>query len=399
MSSLPLAGVKVLDLTRVVAGPFATMLLGDYGADIVKVESPQAPDETRNWVPPRLQGESAFFLSFNRNKRSLSLNLKSDEGREIFWKLLQEADVLVENFRPGTMEKLGIDYKAVSERQPRVIYCSISGFGQYGPYWERPGYDLIVFAMSGIMSFTGEAGGQPVRVNLPLCDMSAGLTATIAILAALRHREATGRGQHIDIAMYDVMVSLLTHQAMNYLATGKNPQRAGSAHPNIAPYQAFKARDGHFVVAVGNDKLWADFCGALGRPEWRDDPRYATNERRMANRGALVLELGEVFREADVSHWVERLLGAGVPAAPIQSVDEVVDRDPHVKARGMVREVVLGEDPDAKVKLLANPAKHSGISLDIRIPPPRAGQHTEEILKELGYSTGDIGALRERGVV
>lgn len=399
MSRLPLEGVRVLDLSRVVAGPFATMLLGDYGADIIKVESPQAPDETRNWVPPRLQGESAFFLSFNRNKRALSLNLKSEEGKEIFWGLIERADVLVENFRPGTMGNLGIDYKTVAERQPRIIYCSISGFGQNGPYWQRPGYDLIVFAMSGIMSFTGEQGGQPVRVNLPLCDMSAALTATIAIFAALRHRDLTGHGQHIDIAMYDVMVSLLTHQAMNYLATGKNPERAGSAHPNITPYQAFRASDGYFVVAVGNDKLWADFCKAISRPDWRDNPRYATNERRMGNRDEIVSNLQEVFLQASASHWVERLLGAGVPAAPIQSVAEVVDRDPQVKARDMVREVSLGGEGSSKVRLLANPAKLSDVPLEIRFPPPGVGQHTEEILRELGYSKGMIGTLRDKGVV
>lgn len=399
MPQLPLEGVRVLDLTRVVAGPFATMLLGDYGADIIKIESPQAPDETRTWVPPRLQGESAFFLSFNRNKRSLLLNLKSEEGQEIFWKLVERTDVLVENFRPGIVEKLGIDYKKVSERQPRVIYCSISGFGQSGPYWQRPGYDLIVFAMSGIMSFTGEPDGQPIRVNLPLCDMSAALTATIAILAALRHRDLTGLGQYIDIAMYDVMVSFLTHQAMNYLATGKNPEKAGSAHPNIAPYQAFRASDGYFVVAVGNDKLWAGFCNAVGRPGWCDDPRYSTNERRMANRSELVSALQETFQRGPASHWVEKLLAAGVPAAPIQSVAEVVDQDPHVKARNMVRDVSLGVESNSQVRLLANPAKLSEVPLDIRIPPPGMGQHTEEILAELGYSKEGIAALKDKGVV
>ncbi len=399
MSSLPLAGVKVLDLTRVVAGPFATMWLADYGADVIKIEAPRMPDETRNWVPPKLAGESAFFLSFNRNKRALTLNLKTPEGKEIFWKLVAESDVLVENFRPGTMVDLGLDYAAVSARQPRLVYCSISGFGQDGPYWERPGYDLIVFAMSGIMSFTGDPAGEPVRVNLPMCDMSAALTATVAILATLRQRDQTGCGQRIDISMYDVMVSFLTHQAMNYLATGRDPQRAGSAHPNIAPYQAFRAGDRHFVIAVGNDKLWAGFCNAIDKPEWRNDPRFATNEQRMANRPQLVAELQTIFQRAPAAHWVERLLTAGVPAAPIQSVAEVIDGDPHVKARNMVRSIKLRRETEQTVRLLANPAKLSDASLDVRLPPPRLGEHTAAILGELGYSSAEIERLKGNGIV
>ncbi|MCL4519077.1 MAG: CoA transferase, partial [Thaumarchaeota archaeon] len=307
-----LDGVRILDLSRVMAGPYATMLLGDYGADVIKIEEPDKGDETRFWYPPRIEGESAYFLSANRNKRSIALDLKSEKGLGIFYKLVQRSDVIIQNFRPGVPEKLKIDYESAAKINPKIIYCSISGFGQTGPYKDLPGYDLIVFAMGGIMSFTGEPGGQPVRVNVPLADLGAGLYSVTAILAALRYRDLHGKGQSIDVSMHDVQVSFLTHQAMNYFATGKNPEKAGSMHPNLAPYQAFKASDGYFVLAVGNDKLWTEFCKEVGKPSWATDEKFRTNPDRMKNKQELLPLLFELFATMPVDHWIKVARKAGV---------------------------------------------------------------------------------------
>ncbi|MDG6905467.1 MAG: CoA transferase [Nitrososphaerota archaeon] len=392
-----LDGVRILDLSRVMAGPYATMLLGDYGAEVIKVEEPEKGDETRYWYPPRIDGESAYFLSANRNKRSIALDLKSKEGLEIFHKLVARSDVVIQNFRPGVPEKLKIDYESVSKINPKIIYCSISGFGQTGPYRDLPGYDLIVFAIGGIMSFTGEPGGQPVRVNVPLADLGAGLYSVTAILAALRYRDLHGRGQSIDVSMHDVQVSFLTHQAMNYFATGKNPEKSGSMHPNLAPYQAFRASDGFFVLAVGNDKLWKDFCSEIGNPSLATDPKFKTNPDRMKNKKELLSILGELFATMPAQHWIGIARKAGVPAGPISQVSEVVS-DPHVLYRKMVTEI---ENPRTgkKLKQLGTPVKFSEAQTSIRRAPPGHGEHTREILSEIGYGRQEVEDLARRGVV
>jgi crotonobetainyl-CoA:carnitine CoA-transferase CaiB-like acyl-CoA transferase len=393
----PLEGLKVLDLSRVMAGPYATMLLGDYGAEIIKIEDREKGDDTRTWYPPQIEGESAYFLSINRNKKSLTLNLKSNEGKDIFYKLASTADVIVENFRPGVTEKLGIDYPTLSKINKKLIYCSISGFGQTGPYSSLPGYDLVVFAMGGIMSFTGEEGRPPVRVNVPIADISSGIYAVTAILAALNYRSNSGMGQYIDVSMHDVQVSFLTHQAMNTIATGKNPQRTGSVHPNLAPYQAFKGSDSYFVLAAGNDKLWTAFCNEVGRPEWATDSRFVTNPDRMKNRETLTLFLNELFAQRPSSYWVDIARKAGVPAGEIFSVSEVLT-DPHVLAREMVTEIV-NPRTGKKLKQLGTPVKFSESETSIRLSPPSLGEHTSNILSQLGYSGAEIEDLKKNGVV
>lgn len=373
------------------AGPYATMLLGDYGADVIKIEEPEKGDETRFWYPPTIEGESAYYLSANRNKRSLSLNMKSNEGLEIFYKLVKDSDVLIQNFRPSVTQKLGINYEAVSKVNPKIIYCSISGFGLTGPYCDLPGYDLIVFAMGGIMSFTGEEGRPPIRVSVPLADLGAGLWSVTAILAALRYRDQTGLGQHIDVSMHDVQISFLTHQAMNYFATGKNPRKTGSMHANLAPYQAFKASDTHFVLAVGNDKLWTDFCKEIGHEEWASDPRFKTNPDRMNHKPELLTLLDNLFLSNNAEFWLKAARKAGVPAGPILQISEVVN-NPHVLSRGMVTEI---DNPRTgkKLKQLGTPVKFSKTRTSIRVAPPGLGEHSEGILRELGYPPEKIREL------
>ncbi|MGI0083692.1 MAG: CaiB/BaiF CoA transferase family protein [Nitrososphaerales archaeon] len=392
-----LDGLKVLDLTRVMAGPYATMLLGDFGAEVIKIEDREKGDDTRTWYPPQIDGESAYFLSVNRNKKSLTLNLKSEKGKEIFYKLAKESDVVIENFRPGVTEKLGIDYGTLSRMNKRLIYCSISGFGQTGPYSALPGYDLIVFAMGGIMSFTGEEGRPPVRVNVPIADISSGIYSVTAILAALNFRERHGIGQNIDVSMHDVQVSFLTHQAMNVIATGKNPQRMGSVHSNLAPYQAFKGSDSYFVLAAGNDNLWRDFCNEVRKPEWADDTRFKTNPDRMKNRVELTSLLDELFLGETASHWVEVARKAGVPAGEILSVSQVLS-DPQVISRKMVTEV---ENPRTRkvLKQLGTPVKFSASEASIRLPPPALGEHNDEILARLGYSKDEIELFRSEKTI
>lgn len=391
----PLDDLTVIDLTRALAGPYCTMMLADMGARVLKIETPDGGDDTRGWGPPFLEGESAYFLSINRNKRSVTLNLKHPRGRELLLRLLERADVLVENYRPGTMDRLGLGYATIHERTPRLVYCSISGFGQTGPYRERPAYDLIVQGMGGIMGITGEPDGAPTRVGVAIADICAGMFAAYGILAALRVRERTGRGQWIDAAMLDGQVAWMTYMAGNYFATGTPPPRVGSAHLNLVPYQPFPTRDGFINVAVGSEGLWQRFCDALDL-RIAGDPRFATNADRVAHRKELLDLLLPVFRTRTTADWVARLLAAGVPAGPIYRMDEVMT-DPQVLFREMV--VDLTHPRAGPIKVNGVPVKLSDTPGAVRTPPPLLGEHTDEVLRDLGLAPAEITALREERIV
>jgi crotonobetainyl-CoA:carnitine CoA-transferase CaiB-like acyl-CoA transferase len=391
----PLAGLLVADLTRALAGPYCTMMLADLGARVIKVETPDGGDDTRGWGPPFLDGESAYFMSINRNKESLTLNLKDVRGQEILWRLLGRADVLVENFRPGAAERLGFGYEPVHARFPRLVYCSISGFGQTGPYRERPAYDLIVQGMGGLMAITGEPDGNPMRVGVAVADICAGMFAAYGILAALRARDRNGRGQWVDAAMLDGQVAWMTYMAANYFATGENPPRVGSAHTNLVPYQPFATKDGFVTVTVGSEGLWQRLCRALDVP-FEDDARFATNAARVEHRAELLDALGPVFRRRSTAEWVARLGDAGVPAGPIARISDVMT-DPQVLHREMVVEI---RHPRAgTVRVNGVPLKFSETPGAVRSAPPVLGEHTAKVLGELGYSEAEAAALHEAGAV
>ncbi|HLJ60402.1 MAG TPA: CaiB/BaiF CoA-transferase family protein [bacterium] len=391
----PLDDLTVVDLTRALAGPYCTMMLADLGARVLKVETPGTGDDTRGWGPPFVNGESAYFLSINRNKASVTLNLKAPRGRELLWRLLRRADVLVENFRPGAMDRLGFGYDAVHAAVPRLVYCSISGFGQSGPYRERAAYDLIVQGMGGLMGITGEPDGAPMRVGVAVADICAGMFAAYAILAALRVRERTGAGQWVDAAMLDGQVAWMTYMAANYFATGHDPQRVGSAHTNLVPYQPFPTRDGFINVTVGSEGLWQRFCQALDVPI-AADPRFATNAERVAHRRELLALLDPVFRTRSTAEWVARFLAAGVPAGPISRMHEVM-ADAQVREREMV--VELDHPRAGRIRVNGVPVKLSDTPGAVRTPPPLLGEHTDAVLRELGIDAGEIAALRQEGVV
>ena len=397
MGEPPLRGIRVLDLTRVLAGPFCSMTLADLGAEVIKIEIPGRGDDTRAY-PPFVGGVSSYFLSINRGKKSVTLNLKTEEAREAFYRLARRCDVLLENFRPGVTERLGVDYQTIHEVNPRLIYCSISSFGQTGPYARWPGYDLIVQGMGGLMGITGEPGRPPVRIGVAITDIGAGMWAAIAILAALRARDRTGEGQHIDVSMLDGSVAWMTYVAGNYFATGRVPPRMGSAHPSIVPYQGFEAADGKTVlIAAGNDRLWALLCRGMGLEDWIDDPRYATNDKRVENRDVLIPALAREFKRRTRDEWLERLRALGFPCAPVYTIDEIFS-DPHVLHRGMLVEM---EHPEVgRIKQIGPALKLSETPCVVGSPPPALGEHTEEVLRSLaGYSDEEIEALRRAGAI
>jgi crotonobetainyl-CoA:carnitine CoA-transferase CaiB-like acyl-CoA transferase len=388
----------VLDLSRVLAGPFGTQFLGDLGARVIKIEQPGQGDETRSWGPPfTASGQSAYFLCANRNKESLTLNLKTAEGRELLRDLAGRADVLVENFKQGTMEALGLGYERLRATNPQLIYCAITGYGQDGPYAERPGYDTVIQAQGGLMSVTGPADGEPHKVGVAVVDLMAGLYAATSILAALHHRARGGGGQLIDIALLDVQLSALANVASAFLVSGGAPRRYGNAHGTIVPYQPFAAADGSLMLAVGNDRQFAQLCAALGQPELAADERFATNPARVANREALVGLLAAIFVAQPVAAWVELLLGAGVPCGPLNDIPAAL-ADPQAVARAMVRE--LRDSAGEALRLLGPAPKLSATPATVRLAPPYLGEQSEAILRELlGYDETRIAALRAAGAI
>lgn len=378
----PLNGIRVLDLSRVLAGPYCTMTLGDLGADVIKVESPDG-DETRGWGPPftgKARGESAYYLCINRNKRSIVVDFKTEEGLTLLHELIKRSDVLVENFRPGTLARVGLDYETVSTLNPQLIYCSITGFGQNGPLRERPGYDFMIQAMGGLMSITGESAGEPMKAGVAVADLFAGQNAVIAILAALQARTQTGNGQHLDISLFDSQVAMLANVASNFLVSGNLPKRYGNAHASIVPYQSFRAKDQWFVIAVGNDRQFEKLCEAIGRENLAGDARFRLNSGRVQNRDELTELLQPIFLEKTVREWLSVLEAAGIPCGPINTLDQVF-AEPQVTAREMLIRMQHPEIGD--LRLVGSPLKFSKTPVDYKLPPPRLGEHTDEILKDL----------------
>lgn len=392
----PLDGIRVIDLSRVVSGPLCTMNLADMGADVIKIEEPGRGDESRAFGPPFLGGESPYYLSVNRNKRSCTVNLKRDAGKAILWRLLDTADVVVQNFRPGAMARLGLDYDAVAARHPRMIYCSISGFGDSGPDAVRPGYDLVVQGESGLMDLTGEADGPPTRIGTSIADLTAGVMAAQGITLALYARQTTGRGQHVKIAMLDAVASLLTYNAGNYFATGESPTRRGNDHPSVVPYQTLRAKDGWMNLAVANDSLWVRYCDAIERPDLRDDPRFATAPERVNHRDTLVPIIVALTAARTVQQWVDLLGAAGVPCGRIRNVAEVCT-NPQLTERG---KVVDRPHPTAGiVTMIGLPIELSDTPGRIQTAPPLLGEHTDDVLRDAGYTDDEIHTLRKDGAI
>ena len=402
----PLSGITVIDLTRILAGPFCTQLLGDLGADIIKIERPGEGDDTRRFGPPYLHddagtdtGESAYFMSCNRNKRSVSIDISSSEGQALLLRLIQRADVLVENFKVGNLARYGLGYDDLKKDLPSLVYCSITGFGQTGPYAERPGYDPLIQAMGGVMSVTGDPDGEPQKVGVPIADLMAGMYASVAVTSALRSRELTGKGQYIDISMLDTHVAWLSIQAMNYLVSGENPRRLGNGHPNIVPYQTFETADGHVILTIGNDQQFQRFCEFAGVPDLSQDPLFATNADRVINRDALIELMVPLLAAKPSDHWLEGLETLKIGCGPINNIDAVF-ADPQVNDREMVIQMPHPALDGKTVPLVASPLRLSETAVSYRHAPPLLGQHTDEVLDEiLGADKAERRHLREAGVI
>lgn len=394
MLVLPLEGIKIIDLTRILSGPYCTMTLADLGADVIKIESPEG-DDTRKWGPPFIEGESAYYLSINRNKKSVVLNLKEDKGKEVFFRLIKDADVVIENFRPGTLDKLSIGYEVLKRHNPSLILASISGFGQSGPYTQKPGYDLLAQGMGGLMSVTGEPGGRPLKAGFSIADIGTGMWATIGILVALWERQKSGEGQWIDTSLLDTIVSWQTYHAGNYFATNLDPKPLGVEHPNIVPYQVFMASDEYFILAVGNDSLWDKFIEVMNMESLKD-ARFKNNSGRVENRKELTDILEKPFSMKPVKEWIELFEGVKIPCGPVNKFSDILN-DQHMKDREMVIEYeheVLGN-----LKMIGTPIKLSRTPGKVKSAPPKLGEHTESILKSLGYSSDEINELEELGVI
>jgi crotonobetainyl-CoA:carnitine CoA-transferase CaiB-like acyl-CoA transferase len=400
----PLSHVRVLDLSRVLAGPWAGQNMADLGAEVIKVERPKAGDDSRAFGPPWVKDgegrdtkDSAYFTSANRGKKSITLNIAVPRGQAVVRDLAARSDVLIENYKHGDLARYGLAYEDLRKVNPKLVYCSLTGFGQSGPYRERPGYDFMIQGMGGMMSVTGEPDGAPQRAGVPVADIITGMYASIAICAALAHRAETGTGQHLDLALLDSQIALLAYQNTNYFATGKPPRRIGNLHPNIVPYQPFRTSDGDVIIACGNDNLYRKFCAAAGCAGLADDPRFATNGKRVENRAELTRLLAEVFRKRSTREWVELLEAAGVPNGPINDIEQVFE-EPQVKARGV--RIELPHAAGAMLPMVASPMRFSGTPLEYRQAPPLLGEHTEEVLRGLlGKSEAEIAALRAEQVI
>lgn len=399
----PLKGIRVFDMSRILAGPSATQILGDMGADILKIEKPNEGDDTRKWGPPYVRdaagqdtAESSYYLSANRNKKSLTLDFTKPEGLAVAKKLIAKCDILFENYKSGTLEKYGLGYEQLKQEFPRLIYCSLTGFGHDGPYKDLAGYDYLIQGMGGIMSLTGPANGEPYKVGVAWTDLLTGLYALNGILAALYHREKTGKGQFIDIALLDTQVAALSNAGQYYLTSGQVTPRMGNAHPTIVPYETFMAKDGYIILAAGNDKFFREFCLFAGRPALAEDARFAKNSDRVKNRDVLVPIIREIIAQQTIDYWVKNLEQRGVPCGPVNALDKVF-ADPQVKARQMV---VGMQHRDAPVQLIANPLRFSDTPVSYRHAPPVLGENTDEILTaELSMTAADISHLRKQGVV